>query len=160
MPSRPLLDIALFLFALEHLGEAGEREAAGGEVDGDEPGADDVDEAVEEVGVGDAVDGGVEGEAGEEQVGYVPEAGGFQRLAGVRGGAAGQGSMAYRVVTLGIIFPPVRVSTRRMKGIMDKTLWWDEKGVSQWTVRLWTHTTRTGMLMGSTQSMRMRMECA
>lgn len=38
---------------------------------------------------------------------------------------------AYRVVTLGIIFPPVRVSTSRMKGIMDKTLWWDEKGVSQ-----------------------------
>lgn len=69
-------------------------------------------------------------------------------------------AVAYRVVTLGIMLPPVRVSTSRMNGIMDKTLWWDEKGVSQWTARLWTHTTRTGMLIGSTQSMRMRMECA
>lgn len=39
--------------------------------------------------------------------------------------------VTYRVVTLGIIFPPVRVSTSRMKGIIDKTLWWDENGVSQ-----------------------------
>ena len=45
-----------------------EREVAGGEVHGDEPGGDEVDEVVEEVGVGDAVDGGVEGE-GEEQGG-------------------------------------------------------------------------------------------
>jgi len=33
---------------------------------GDEPGGDEVDEVVQEVGVGDAVDGGVEGEGEEE----------------------------------------------------------------------------------------------
>lgn len=43
-----------------------EREVAGGEVHGDEPGGDEVDEVVQEVGVGDAVDGGVEGEGEEE----------------------------------------------------------------------------------------------
>ena len=35
------------------------------------------------------------------------------------------------VVILGIIVPPVNVSTRTMNGIMDKTLWCDENGVSQ-----------------------------
>lgn len=39
--------------------------------------------------------------------------------------------MTYFEVTLGIIFPHVRVSTSKIKGIIDKTLWWDEKGVSQ-----------------------------
>lgn len=67
---------------------------------------------------------------------------------------------AYLDVTLGIIPPPVSVSTRRINGIMDKTLWCDEKGVSQCTARLWTQTTRTGRFIGRTQSMRMRMECA
>ena len=61
--------------------------------------------------------------------------------------------------TRGIILPQVRVSTRRMKGIMDKTLWWEEKGVSQCTARLCTQTTRTGMLIGRMHSMRMRIEC-
>ena len=79
VPSRPLLDIALFAFAFEHLAEAREGKAAAGEVDGDEPEADHVDEVVEEVGVGDAVDGGVDGEEEEEQVAYVPEAGGLGR---------------------------------------------------------------------------------
>ncbi len=32
----------------------------------DEPGDDEVDEVVQEVGIGDAVDGGVEGEREEE----------------------------------------------------------------------------------------------
>lgn len=74
MESRPLLDITLFLFALEYLAEAGEGEAAVGEVDGDEPETDQVDEVVEQVGVGDAVDGGVDGEEEEQHVCYVPEA--------------------------------------------------------------------------------------
>lgn len=43
-----------------------EREVAGGEVHGDEPSGNEVDEVVQEVGVGDAVDGGVEGEGEEE----------------------------------------------------------------------------------------------
>lgn len=45
-------------------------------MDGDEPETDHVDKVMEEVGVGDAVDGGVDGEEEEEQVRYVPEAGG------------------------------------------------------------------------------------
>jgi len=44
-------------------------------VDGDEPGADDVDEVMQEVGIGDAVDGGVDGEDEEEDVGGVADAG-------------------------------------------------------------------------------------
>lgn len=83
MQSRPLLDIA-FSFAFEHLAEAREGKAAAGEVDGDEPETDHVDEVVEEVGVGDAVDGGVDGQEEEEQVSYVPEAGGLRSLAQAR----------------------------------------------------------------------------
>lgn len=66
----------------------------------------------------------------------------------------------YFVVTLGTIFPPVSVSTRRINGIIDKTLWCDENGVSQCTARLCTQTTRTGPFIGSSQSMRIRIECA
>jgi len=43
-------------------------------VDCDEPCRDEVDEMVEEVGVGDAVNGGVDGKEEEEDVGYVAEA--------------------------------------------------------------------------------------
>ena len=43
-------------------------------MDGDKPGADGVDEMMEQVGVGDAVDSRVEGEREEEHVGYVAEA--------------------------------------------------------------------------------------
>lgn len=56
--------------------------------------------------------------------------------------------------------PVVRVSTRRMKGIIDNTLWWEEKGVNQCTARLWPQTMRTGMFIGRIQSIRMRIECA
>ena len=72
--SRPLLNITLFIFAFEHPAEPREREAAAGEVDGDQPGADAVDEMMEQVGVGDAVDSRVDGEQEEEHVGYVAEA--------------------------------------------------------------------------------------
>ena len=43
-------------------------------MNGHEPGGDKVDEVVQEVGVGDAVDGGVEGEEEEEGVGDEAEA--------------------------------------------------------------------------------------
>ncbi len=42
---------------------------------GDEPGGDEVDEVVQEVGVGDAIDGGVEGKGEEEGGGQVAESG-------------------------------------------------------------------------------------
>lgn len=64
------------------------------------------------------------------------------------------------VVTLGIMAPLVMVSTRRMKGMMDKTLWCDENGMNQWTTRLWAQTKRTRMLIGKIQSMRMKIEWA
>ena len=70
------------------------------------------------------------------------------------------GKDTYLEVTLGTIFPLVNVSTSRMNGIIDKTLWCDENGVSQCTARLCTQTTRTGPLIGSSQSMRIRIECA
>lgn len=34
-----------------------------------------------------------------------------------------EGAKAYGVVTRGIMTPPVIVSTRRMNGMMDRTLW-------------------------------------
>jgi hypothetical protein len=40
----------------------------------DQPGGDDIHEVVEEVSVGDAVDGGVDGEKEEEEVGDVADA--------------------------------------------------------------------------------------
>lgn len=43
----------------------------------DEPGAETVNEVVQEVSVGDAIDGGVDGEGEEEDVGY--EAGAAKR---------------------------------------------------------------------------------
>lgn len=57
------LDITL---DFEKGAQALEREVAGGEMHGDEPGGDEVDEVVQEVGIGDTVDGGVEGEGEEE----------------------------------------------------------------------------------------------
>jgi len=62
--------------------------------------------------------------------------------------------------SLGSIFPVLSVSTRRTNGRMERTLWCDENGVSQWTVRLWIHTTSVGRLIGRIQSMRIRIECA
>ena len=41
---------------------------------------------------------------------------------------------------------------------MERTLWWEEKGVSQWTARLWAQTRRTMILMGNIQIIRRRME--
>lgn len=43
-------------------------------MDGDEPRRDNVDELVEQISVRDAVDGGIDGEEEEEDVGYVAEA--------------------------------------------------------------------------------------
>ena len=61
---------------------------------------------------------------------------------------------------LGSIFPVLSVSTRRTNGRMERTLWCEEKGVSQWTVRLWIQTTSVGRLIGRIQSIRISMECA
>lgn len=49
---------------------------------------------------------------------------------------------------------------RRMKGIMERILWWEEKGVSQCTARFRIQTTKTGRLIGRIQSISTRMECA
>ena len=136
-------------------------------MDGHEPSADKIGDMVEEVGVRDAVDGGIDGEEKEEDVGDVFESDESSCLIhtltqkdGIRGAEGGGKKKTYFVVTLGIIFPLVRVSTRSINGIMDKTLWCDENGVSQCTARLCTQTSKTNMLIGSTQSMRIRMECA
>ena len=159
--SRALLNVALLVIAVEHMRQAGEGQVAGGEVDGDEPGAGDVDEVVEPVGEGDAVHGAVHGEEEEEDVGNMTETG--WRVSESRGrtekaqGVRREGD-SHLIVILGIIVPPVNVSTSTRKGIMDKTLWCDENGVSQCTARLCTQTTSTGRLIGRIQSMRMRME--
>ena len=63
--SRPLFDVgaaSLLAVAFEHLAEAREGQVGSGAVDQDEPGRDEVTEVVQEVGVGDAVDGGAHGE--------------------------------------------------------------------------------------------------
>lgn len=139
------------------MSDTGEREVAAGEVDGDEPGGDEINEMVEEIGVRDAVSSGIEGEEEEEEVGDVAYTCSNHQYMDI---CKYESTMAtYLEVTLGIIFPQVRVSTRRIKGIIDKTLWWEEKGVSQWTAKLCTQTTKTGRLMGRTQSMRMKIEC-
>ena len=60
----------------------------------------------------------------------------------------------------GIIAPLVMVSTRRRKGIIDKTLWWDENGINQCTTRLWAQTRRTSTLIGKIHNIKIKMECA
>lgn len=65
------------LQAFYHAKKSREREAARREMYSYKPRAEDVCEVVEEVGVADAVDGGVDGHAEEEDVGE--EAGAVQR---------------------------------------------------------------------------------
>jgi hypothetical protein len=52
------------------------------------------------------------------------------------------------------------VSTRRRNGMIDRTLWWEEKGMNQCTTRLWAQTRSTKTLIGRIHNMRMRMEWA
>lgn len=90
---------------------------------GDQPGSYNVNEVMEEVCVGDAIHGGVDGEEEEEDIGNVPEA--AQRMSALELWDSAKKLKfikTYFDVTLGIIFPPVRVSTRSMNGIIDKTL--------------------------------------
>ena len=137
---------------------------------GDEPGGDEVDKVMEEVGVGDAIDGGVDSEEKEQNIGYVAETVNgwvvryacswasygpiYEKSSHLPGGHRD----TYFEVTLGTIFPHVKVSTSIMNGIIDKTLWCDENGVNQCTARLCTQTSRTGILIGKTQSIRIRIE--
>lgn len=76
---------------------------------------------VEKVGVRDAVGGGVEGEEEEEEVGDIADT--FPNRQHVNVNKSQNTMSTYLEVTLGIIFPQVRVSTSRIKGIIDKTLW-------------------------------------
>lgn len=155
---RTFLDVPIiFIAAFQDLSETGEGEIAAGKVDGDEPGGDEINEMVEQVGVCDTVSSGIEREEEEEDVGHVADTCSNRQYVDVS--ECQKATSTYLEVTLGIIFPQVRVSTRRIKGIIDKTLWWEENGVSQWTAKLCTQTTKTGRLMGRTQSMRMRIEC-
>lgn len=53
---RTFLDISvIFIASFQDLSETGEGEVAAGEVDGDEPGGDEINEMVEEVGIRDPV---------------------------------------------------------------------------------------------------------
>lgn len=65
-----------------------------------------------------------------------------------------------RVVMRGIIAPEVMVSTSRRKGMMERTLWCEEKGMNQCTTRLCAQTRRTSTLIGKIQSIRISMEWA
>ena len=64
------------LFAIKHLIEAGEREAAADEMDGHEPRADEVGEMMEKVGICHAVDTCEDGKEKEEGAGYIAESAG------------------------------------------------------------------------------------
>jgi hypothetical protein len=55
--------------------------------------------------------------------------------------------------------PVLSVSTRNIYGIIERMLWCEENGVSQWTARFRIQTTRTGRLIGRTHNMRVRIEC-
>ena len=75
---------------------------------------------VELVSVGDSVQGCIDREDEEEYVGDVPKAGSELVLYSVF--SRYRLSTTYLDCTLGIIVPPVKDSTRRTKGIIDKTL--------------------------------------
>lgn len=75
---------------------------------------------VEEVGVCDAVGGGVEREDEEDEAGDVADTCSNHQHENVNN--CQKSMLTYLEVTLGIIFPQVRVSTSRIKGIIDKTL--------------------------------------
>jgi hypothetical protein len=68
LPSRSLLDIALSILTVQHLGYATDGEAAGGEMNGYEPCAGEVDQVMQLIRVRDAVDSGVQSEEEEEDV--------------------------------------------------------------------------------------------
>lgn len=71
---RPLLDISFAgLVDVQHLGQARKREVGAGEVHEDEPSGDQIGEVVEEVGVGDAIDCGADGEEEHEDISDVAE---------------------------------------------------------------------------------------
>ena len=118
-------------------------------MDEEEPCAKGIDEVVETVGVGDAVNRGIEGEGECENVG--------EELDAVETSVHRKGTMSsrmtYRLVTRGTILPVLCASTSRMKGRMQRRLWWVEKEVSHCTERLCIQTTRTGRLRGRIQSM-------
>ena len=83
---------------------------------------------VETIGVRHTIDCSIESEAEEKKGSDVPRSA-FRWVISVKI-ANGEGSMTwdrggwgtYRLGNLGIILPPVRVSTSRIKGIMESTL--------------------------------------
>ena len=70
---RSFLDVTLALIVFEDLAQVRQRESAAGKMDGDKPGGDQIDELVEQIGVGDAIDCGADGKEEEEDVRYVAE---------------------------------------------------------------------------------------
>lgn len=76
---------------------------------------------VEKVGVRDAVGSGVKGQEEEEEAGNIADTCPYRQHVNVN--KCQKTMTTYLEVTLGIIFPQVRVSTSRIKGIIDKTLW-------------------------------------
>ena len=61
--------------AFKDLGETGYGETTAGEMDGDKPGADTICEAMQEVGVGGAIECSQDRKGKEQDVGYVPKPG-------------------------------------------------------------------------------------
>ena len=108
--------------ALQNVAQSRKREVATGKVQGNQPGGHEVDEVMEEIGVADPVHGRIHGQKEEEQAGDVAQptkhVSKSTKLSLFKEG----GSDVDLEVTLGTICPQVKVSTRRMKGIIDKTL--------------------------------------
>ena len=97
-----------------------------------EPSEDEVDKLMEQVGIGDAVDSSTDGKKEEEDIRYVAEAvhSKVLEMHNSRGGqelccpltSVGELGKTYFEVSLGTIFPQVKVSTSIKNGIIDKTL--------------------------------------
>lgn len=89
----------------------------------DEPGGDQIDQVMKQIGVSDAIDCGIGGKKEEGDVGDIADAAKqSMRLVSPLALIPLKKMQTYLEVTRGIIFPQVMVSTSRRKGIMDKTL--------------------------------------
>lgn len=117
-------------FSFQHTPESSNGESTAEEIDTNQPCRKDIREMMKKVGVRDAIDGRIDGDR-EEDDGcnvFEPDT--------VRWSNILIGRYTHLFVTRGIMAPLVRVSTKRINGMMDKTLWCDENGINQWTTRL------------------------
>lgn len=108
-------------------------------MDSRKPRGEDVDQVVQTVGICDAVERRIAGNAEEKEGGHVshPIEERMMLVTLLRYRMARkEGEGTYQWFILGIMFPVVSVSTSNMNGMIDSRLWWDENGVSQCTARL------------------------